>query len=44
MSRAMTKNLIHTRMILIKLKTLCGGNLSRHGELHPDYIGTANDN
>lgn len=30
MNRAMTKNLTHTRMIIIKLKTLLGGNL-HHG-------------
>ncbi len=34
MNRAMTKILTHTCMIIIKLKTLCDGNLIHHGELH----------
>ena len=34
MNRAMTKILTHTRMIIIQLKSLCGGNLIHHGELH----------
>ena len=44
MNRAMTKNFDtlmlslskYTRMIIIKLKNLSGGNLILHGELHPD--------
>ena len=34
MNRAMTINLTHTHMILIKLIVCCSGYLMHHGELH----------
>ncbi|ALO15540.1 hypothetical protein L21SP5_01901 [Salinivirga cyanobacteriivorans] len=34
MNRAMTKILTHTQMIIVKLKTLCDGNLIHDGELY----------
>jgi len=34
MNRAMTINLTHTRMIIMKLIVCFGGQLMSHGELH----------